>query len=75
MRSPDPRVAAAIRVLNVGESPASDPRLIIRLIRRICVEHGWFVMGQDGRLQELPSPPERRHWCLRRASRRGESWN
>ena len=27
----------------------------------VCVEHGWFVIGGDGRLQDLPHPPERSH--------------
>ena len=25
----------------------------------VCVEHGWFIIGADGRLHDLPHPPER----------------
>jgi hypothetical protein len=27
----------------------------------VCVEHGWFIIGADGRLHETPAPPEPQH--------------
>lgn len=27
----------------------------------VCVEHGWFMIGFDGRLHDEPAPPERKH--------------
>jgi len=27
----------------------------------VCVEHGWFLIGRDGRLHKTLAPPERKH--------------
>ena len=27
----------------------------------VCVEHGWFIIGADGRLKETLAPPEPQH--------------
>lgn len=27
----------------------------------VCAEHGWFIIGADGRVRETQGPDERRH--------------
>ena len=56
------RAADSPQLPAVPSSVALTPRHGSKDSRCMCASrHGWFVIGADGRLQDLPHPPNRLH--------------